>query len=173
MTCGLGLLSTKRLLTPRLCRCLYQVLCAAVSEQTLLKTVTQVFSEAELSNLSNHSDSLQSQPCPLSASGPTWSTEHPSQLCQWTNCVCVCVCDSQIQGCTMRSCSRSFTLVTSTSLAPPTGGHCPGRCGKVGGVLVTRNFAFIRVDQVSVLRSAEAVVHRGLLPHVLRVGPVS
>lgn len=92
LTCGLGLPSGKRLLTPRLCLCLYQVLCAAVSEQTLLKTVTQVFSEAELSNLSNHSDSLQSQQCPLSVSGPTWSTEHPGQLCQWTNCVCACVC---------------------------------------------------------------------------------
>ncbi|CAF90404.1 unnamed protein product, partial [Tetraodon nigroviridis] len=69
-------------------------LCAAVSEQTLLKTVTQVFSEAELSNLSNHGDGRQPQQCLLSASGPSWSSESPAQECQRTNCarVCVCVC---------------------------------------------------------------------------------
>uniref|UniRef100_H3BWD9 ArfGAP with RhoGAP domain, ankyrin repeat and PH domain 3 n=1 Tax=Tetraodon nigroviridis TaxID=99883 RepID=H3BWD9_TETNG len=62
-------------------------LCAAVSEQTLLKTVTQVFSEAELSNLSNHGDGRQPQQCLLSASGPSWSSESPAQECQRTNCL--------------------------------------------------------------------------------------
>lgn len=36
--------------------CLQQVLCSAVSEQTLLKTVTQIFSEAESAHLANDSN---------------------------------------------------------------------------------------------------------------------
>lgn len=63
-----------------------------MAEQTLLKTVTQVFSEAELSHLSNHGNGRQPQQCPPSASGPTWSTEVPLRL-SVTNCVCVCVSD--------------------------------------------------------------------------------
>nr|XP_046262179.1 arf-GAP with Rho-GAP domain, ANK repeat and PH domain-containing protein 3 [Scatophagus argus] len=38
---------------------LLKVLCSAVSEQTLLKTVTQIFSEAESARLANHANSSQ------------------------------------------------------------------------------------------------------------------
>lgn len=36
--------------------CLQQALCSAVSEQTLLKTVTQIFSEAESAHLASDSN---------------------------------------------------------------------------------------------------------------------
>ncbi|XP_028272067.1 arf-GAP with Rho-GAP domain, ANK repeat and PH domain-containing protein 3 isoform X2 [Parambassis ranga] len=41
---------------------LLKVLCSAVSEQTLLKTVTQIFSEVELGRLTNDSNSCQRHP---------------------------------------------------------------------------------------------------------------
>ncbi|XP_067373891.1 arf-GAP with Rho-GAP domain, ANK repeat and PH domain-containing protein 3 isoform X3 [Channa argus] len=52
---------------------LLKVLCSAVSEQTLLKTVTQIFSEAELARLSEDSTGCQSvsQLGPCTASDPS------------------------------------------------------------------------------------------------------
>uniref|UniRef100_A0A3Q3GPU8 ArfGAP with RhoGAP domain, ankyrin repeat and PH domain 3 n=1 Tax=Kryptolebias marmoratus TaxID=37003 RepID=A0A3Q3GPU8_KRYMA len=63
--------------------CLLQVLCAAVSEQTLLKTVTQIFSEAESACLASQSDGCQrghKHLDPLSSTGEDSTLFHQPKL---------------------------------------------------------------------------------------------
>uniref|UniRef100_A0A3B4XYI9 ArfGAP with RhoGAP domain, ankyrin repeat and PH domain 3 n=1 Tax=Seriola lalandi dorsalis TaxID=1841481 RepID=A0A3B4XYI9_SERLL len=74
---------------------LLKVLCSAVSEQTLLKTVTQIFSEAESARLASDANGCQQHHQLLDHCPPSGldSDKNSNNDCVCV-CVCVCVCSS-------------------------------------------------------------------------------
>lgn len=117
---------------------LLQVLCSAVSEQTLLKTVTRIFSEAEAARVTERPNGCEGHHhhhhlldhC--SAAGPSpvvgnlLVARSPSKPAHGYVCA-----RFQILVCTMRSCNQFSTLASSTRLLLTTGGRCLGRQEKV------------------------------------------
>lgn len=118
---------------------LNQVLCSAVSDQTLLKTVTRIFSEAESARVTERPNGCEGHHhhhhhlldhC--SAAGPSPVVGNQLVACSHSKPAHGYVCVFfQILVCTMRSCSQFSTLATSTRLLLTTGGRCLGRQEKV------------------------------------------
>ncbi len=126
-----------------------QALCTAVTEQNLLKTVTQIFGEAEAARLANaNGNDKRVSPHYSYTQSAGMLVVHMLQY--FTTAVFLkntrgvkyftVILWIQIPVSMMRSCSPSCTPVTSTSQAPRTKGHYPEEPETVGIGCIEEHF---------------------------------